>query len=154
MTRWGIVRATRCWWAWPNACASRWRRPDTLGRLGGDEFVVVMPHIAHMSDVERCAKRLVDRVSSTAQVGDLEVNLTASVGVCVYPDFAEDVDSLLERADAATYAAKENGRNQYQIFSETMLKESQDRLSMDMRARCVMRWCARRCTCTTSRSSR
>jgi diguanylate cyclase (GGDEF)-like protein/PAS domain S-box-containing protein len=107
------------------------RRSDTLGRLGGDEFVVVMPHIASLTDVERCAKRLVDRVSSTALVGDLEVNLTASVGVCVYPDFAEDVDSLLERADAATYAAKENGRNQHQLFSDTMLKESQDRLSMD-----------------------
>jgi diguanylate cyclase (GGDEF)-like protein len=107
------------------------RRSDTLGRLGGDEFIVVMPHIATLVDVERCAKRLVDRVSSTAQVGDMEVNLTASVGVCVFPDFAEDVDSLLERADAATYAAKENGRNQYQVFSEAMLKESQERLSMD-----------------------
>jgi diguanylate cyclase (GGDEF)-like protein/PAS domain S-box-containing protein len=107
------------------------RRSDTLGRLGGDEFVVIMPHIATMTDVERCAKRLVERVSSTAQVDDMEVNLTASVGVCVYPDFAEDVDSLLERADGATYAAKENGRNQYQLFSEAMLKESQERLSMD-----------------------
>jgi diguanylate cyclase (GGDEF)-like protein/PAS domain S-box-containing protein len=107
------------------------RRSDTLGRLGGDEFVVVMPHIATMHDIERCAKRLVDRVSSTAQVGGMEVNLTASVGVCVYPDFAEDVDSLLERADAATYAAKENGRNQFQLFTEAMLKESQERLSMD-----------------------
>jgi diguanylate cyclase (GGDEF)-like protein/PAS domain S-box-containing protein len=107
------------------------RRSDTLGRLGGDEFVVVMPHIATLIDVERCAKRLVDRVSSTAVVGDMEVNLTASVGVCVYPDFAEDVDSLLERADAATYAAKGNGRNQFQVFSEAMLKESQERLSMD-----------------------
>jgi diguanylate cyclase (GGDEF)-like protein/PAS domain S-box-containing protein len=107
------------------------RRSDTLGRLGGDEFVVVMPHIATLADVERCAKRLVDRVSSTAVVGDMEVNMTASVGVCVYPDFAEDVDSLLERADAATYAAKGNGRNQFQLFSEAMLKESQERLSMD-----------------------
>ena len=107
------------------------RRSDTLGRLGGDEFVVVMPHIANLTDVERCAKRLVDRVSSTAVVENMEVNLTASVGVCVYPDFAEDVDSLLERADAATYAAKESGRNQYQVFSEAMLRESQDRLSMD-----------------------
>jgi diguanylate cyclase (GGDEF)-like protein len=107
------------------------RRSDTLGRLGGDEFVIVMPHIANLTDMERCAKRLVERVSSTAQVGDLEVNLTASVGVCVYPDFAEDVDSLLERADAAMYAAKEGGRNQYQVFADAMLKESQDRLSMD-----------------------
>jgi EAL domain-containing protein (putative c-di-GMP-specific phosphodiesterase class I) len=94
-----------------------------------------MPHIATLTDVERCAKRLVDRVSSTAVVGDMEVNLTASVGVCVYPDFAEDVDSLLERADAATYAAKGNGRNQFQVFSEAMLKESQERLSMDMALR-------------------
>ena len=107
------------------------RRSDTLGRLGGDEFIVVMPHIAQLSDVERCAKRLVDRISSTAQIGDMEISMTASVGVCVYPDFAEDVDSLLERADAATYAAKANGRNQFQLFSETMLKESQTRLSMD-----------------------
>lgn len=107
------------------------RRSDTLGRLGGDEFIVVMPHIAHLSDVERCAKRLVDRVASTAQIGEMEVSMTASVGVCVYPDFAEDVDSLLERADAATYAAKATGRNSFQLFSETMLKESQTRLSMD-----------------------
>jgi len=107
------------------------RRSDTLGRLGGDEFVVIMPHIASVADVERCAKRLVDRVSNTALVGDLEVNLTASAGVCVYPDFAGDVDSLLERADAAMYAAKENGRNQYQMFADAMLKASQDRMSMD-----------------------
>ena len=64
-------------------------------------------------------------------VGDLEVNLTASLGVCVYPDFANDVDTLLERADAATYAAKENGRNQYKVFADAMLKASQERLSMD-----------------------
>lgn len=107
------------------------RRSDTLGRLGGDEFVVVMPHIATVFDVERCAKRLVDRVASTAMVGDMEVNLSASVGVCIYPDFAGDVDSLLERADAAMYAAKENGRAQYQMFSDAMLKASQERLSMD-----------------------
>jgi diguanylate cyclase (GGDEF)-like protein len=107
------------------------RKSDTIGRLGGDEFVVVMPHIASLPDVDRCAKRLVDIISSTAMVGDLEVNMTASVGVCIYPDFASDVDSLLERADAAMYAAKENGRNQYQIFTEAMLEQSQNRHSME-----------------------
>ena len=107
------------------------RRSDTLGRLGGDEFVIVMPHIAGMEDVERCAQRLVDLIASTAHVGEMEVNLTASVGVCVYPDFAGDVDTMLERADAATYVAKANGRNQYQIFADAMLKQSQDRMSMD-----------------------
>jgi len=104
---------------------------DTLGRLGGDEFVIVMPHIASVVDVERCAQRLVNLIANTAQVGDKEVNLTASVGVCVYPDFAGDVDTMLERADAATYVAKENGRNQYQMYADAMLKESQERMSMD-----------------------
>ena len=107
------------------------RRSDTLGRLGGDELVFVMPHIATLADVERCARRLVERVASTTMIDNLEVNLTASVGVCVYPDFASDVDSLLERADAAMYAAKEHGRNRYQVFADAMLKDSQNRLSMD-----------------------
>jgi diguanylate cyclase (GGDEF)-like protein/PAS domain S-box-containing protein len=107
------------------------RRSDTLGRLGGDEFVVVMPHIGSIADVERCAKRLVDRVSSAAMIGELEVNLTASVGVCIYPDFGSDADTLLERADAAMYSAKEKGRNQYRIFADEMLRASQERLSMD-----------------------
>jgi diguanylate cyclase (GGDEF)-like protein len=107
------------------------RRSDTLGRLGGDEFVIVMPHLASVEDVERCAQRLVELISSTAQVGEMEVNLTASVGVCIYPDFAGDVDNMLERADAATYVAKANGRNQYQMFADAMLKQSQDRMSMD-----------------------
>jgi diguanylate cyclase (GGDEF)-like protein/PAS domain S-box-containing protein len=107
------------------------RRSDTLGRLGGDEFVIVMPHIAGMEDVERCAQRLVDLISSTAHVGEMEINLTASVGVCVYPDFAGDVETMLERADAATYVAKAAGRNRYQMFADEMLKKSQDRMSMD-----------------------
>ncbi len=107
------------------------RRMDTLGRLGGDEFIIVMPEIASMVDVEQCAQRLVNLIASAAQVGDIEVNLTASIGVCVYPDYAGDVDTMLERADAATYSAKANGRNRYQMFADAMLKQSQDRMSMD-----------------------
>lgn len=107
------------------------RRSDTLGRLGGDEFIIVMPQIASVEDVERCAQRLVHMIATTARVGEMEVNLTASVGVCLYPDFANDVDTLLERADAATYVAKANGRNQYRMFADAMLKQSQERMSMD-----------------------
>ena len=99
------------------------RNWDTLGRLGGDEFVIVMPHIISVADVEKCAQRLVNLIANTAYVGEKEINMTASIGVCVYPDFAGDVDTMLERADAATYVAKENGRNQYQMFADAMLKE-------------------------------
>jgi diguanylate cyclase (GGDEF)-like protein/PAS domain S-box-containing protein len=107
------------------------RSTDVVARVGGDEFVVVMPDITSLADVEQCAANLVMKLSPEIQVDEQLVNVTASVGVCVYPDFASDAKHLLKRADAAMYVAKENGRNQHQIFSEDMLKETADRLSME-----------------------
>jgi diguanylate cyclase (GGDEF)-like protein/PAS domain S-box-containing protein len=115
--------------------ASRLRRSvrstDVVARVGGDEFVVVMTDITSVADVEQCAANLVSKLAPEISVDEYQVNVTASVGVCIYPDFATDAKHLLKRADAAMYAAKENGRNQHQIFSEDMLKETADRLSME-----------------------
>jgi diguanylate cyclase (GGDEF)-like protein len=107
------------------------RSSDTVARVGGDEFVVVMPDITSVADVEQCALNLVQRIAPEVVLEEQELHVTASVGVCIYPDFASDAKHLLKRADAAMYAAKENGRNQYQIFSEGMLKETADRLWME-----------------------
>ncbi|QNI37869.1 sensor domain-containing protein [Edaphobacter albus] len=115
--------------------ASRLRRSvrgtDIVARVGGDEFVVVMPDITTVADVEHCAMNLISRMSPEIRVDEHLLNVTMSIGVCIYPDFAADAKHLLKRADSAMYAAKENGRNQYQIFSEDMLKETADRLSLE-----------------------
>jgi diguanylate cyclase (GGDEF)-like protein/PAS domain S-box-containing protein len=107
------------------------RSTDIVARTGGDEFVVVMPDITSVEDVEQCAANLVARLTPEISLEDHLVHATASVGVCVFPDFASDAKHLLKRADAAMYAAKESGRNQYQIFSESMLKETTERLIME-----------------------
>lgn len=107
------------------------RSTDVVARVGGDEFVVVMPDITTISDVEHCAANLVSRLAPEIDVDGQLVNVTASVGVCVYPDFAADAKHLLKRADSAMYAAKDSGRNQHQIFSEDMLKETSNRLAME-----------------------
>jgi diguanylate cyclase (GGDEF)-like protein len=107
------------------------RSTDVVARVGGDEFVVVMPNIASIEDVEQCAANLVANLTPEISIEDHQVQLTASVGVCIYPDFASDAKHLLKRADSAMYAAKENGRNQHQIFSESMLKETAERLTME-----------------------
>jgi len=107
------------------------RSTDVVARVGGDEFVVVMPDITSMDDVERCATNLVARLTPEMSIDDHVVHITASVGVCIYPDFASDAKHLLKRADSAMYAAKESGRNQHQIFSEGMLKETAQRLAME-----------------------
>jgi diguanylate cyclase (GGDEF)-like protein/PAS domain S-box-containing protein len=107
------------------------RSTDVVARVGGDEFVVVMPDITSVADVDQCAANLVARLAPEISIDEHLVQLTASVGVCIYPDFAPDAKHLLKRADSAMYAAKENGRNQYQIFSESMLKETTERLTME-----------------------
>jgi diguanylate cyclase (GGDEF)-like protein/PAS domain S-box-containing protein len=107
------------------------RSTDVVARVGGDEFVVVMPDITSVDDVEQCAANLVARLAPEISIEGHLVHVTASVGVCIYPDFASDAKHLLKRADSAMYAAKENGRNQFQIFSESMLKETAERLTME-----------------------
>jgi diguanylate cyclase (GGDEF)-like protein len=107
------------------------RSTDIVARVGGDEFVVVMPDITSVDDVEQCAANLVARLAPEISIEEHLVQLTASVGVCIYPDFAADAKHLLKRADSAMYAAKENGRNQHQIFSENMLQETAERLTME-----------------------
>ena len=102
-----------------------------MARVGGDEFVVVMPDITSIAVVEQCAMNLVKKLGPEISIDGQLVHVSASVGVCVYPDFATDARHLLKRADAALYAAKENGRNQHQIFSEDMLKETKHRLTME-----------------------
>jgi diguanylate cyclase (GGDEF)-like protein/PAS domain S-box-containing protein len=107
------------------------RSTDIVARAGGDEFVVVMPDITSVADVDQCAANLVLKLSPEISVDEHLVKVTTSVGVCIYPDFASDVKHLFKRADAAMYAAKDNGRNQHQIFTEDMLKETTDRLMME-----------------------
>lgn len=107
------------------------RSTDIVARAGGDEFVVVMSDITSVADVDQCAANLVLKLSPEISVDEHLVKVTTSVGVCIYPDFASDVKHLFKRADAAMYAAKDNGRNQHQIFSEDMLKETTDRLMME-----------------------
>jgi diguanylate cyclase (GGDEF)-like protein len=107
------------------------RSTDIVARAGGDEFVVVMPDITSVADVDQCAANLVLKLSPEIAVDEHLVKVTTSIGVCIYPDFASDVKHLFKRADAAMYAAKDSGRNQHQIFSEDMLKETTDRLMME-----------------------
>ncbi len=107
------------------------RSSDTVARMGGDEFVVLLEDITSLQDIEHCAGNVARRLAPEMTVEDHQLEVTASIGICVFPDSGGDVQQLLKWADAAMYSAKENGRDQYQMFRYEMLRDGQDRLAME-----------------------
>jgi diguanylate cyclase (GGDEF)-like protein len=93
------------------------RPTDLLGRLGGEEFAAVLPHTP-ASATPALAERVRTLIESTRYCHkDRELRATASVGVAHFPEDGDDLEALLERADAALYRAKRLGRNRVEFVS-------------------------------------
>ncbi len=92
------------------------RKSDTLARFGGDEFVAVLVGLAKVEDCEPLLERLLLAASEPVTVGDVVFNVSASIGVTLYPQDSVNADQLMRHADQAMYAAKESGKNRYQLF--------------------------------------
>jgi len=93
------------------------REGDTLARLGGDEFVAVLIDLVDVTASEPLLTRMLAAAAQPVHVGDLELQVSASLGVTFYPQ-AEDIDTdlLLRQADQAMYQAKLAGKNRYHFF--------------------------------------
>jgi len=107
------------------------RDSDTVSRLGGDEFVVVMPHIEGESQVRSTATRLLDRLTESFSVRGDDHFLSASIGIVMFPDDGDSVETLLKNADAAMYRAKEAGRARFEFFSKKLNAESRRKIGLE-----------------------
>lgn len=108
------------------------RAEDTQARLGGDEFVLLLSDITSPEECSRILERILAAISRPVQVGDVAVSVSASIGVCLYPDDNVDADTLLRHADQAMYLAKEAGKNRYHLFDpESDRKAQAHRLYLD-----------------------
>ena len=92
------------------------REGDTLARLGGDEFVAVLVDLERPQDLEVVLNRLMMAVADPVTVGERVLQVSASVGVTLYPEDRVDADLLLRHADQAMYLAKQAGKNRYSMF--------------------------------------
>jgi diguanylate cyclase (GGDEF)-like protein/PAS domain S-box-containing protein len=108
------------------------RQTDTVARIGGDEFIIVMPEFLDQKNAEHCAQAILQKVATPIVINDREVNVTMSIGMCIFPDCASDADSLIKNADAALYEAKESGRNCYHLFNESMVVATADKLEFEL----------------------
>lgn len=101
------------------------RECDTVARLGGDEFTVILGKMINRDDVARVVAKIQKSMGSSLTLKSGEsVGVSASIGVAIFPEDAADIETLMKCADRAMYHAKELGRNNAQIFTEGMGKET------------------------------
>jgi diguanylate cyclase (GGDEF)-like protein len=95
------------------------READTVARLGGDEFTVILPEVVDQQVIERVAQRMLSELATPfVLLGDQEVTISGSIGIALYPQDSDDLDTLLKHADSAMYLAKNGGKNNYQFFQK------------------------------------
>ena len=107
------------------------RKADTLARLGGDEFVLVLNEISGPRDAETVASKVLAGMAQPVTLSGLEVQISASIGISVFPEDGVDAETLLQHADAAMYHAKKNGRNAFQFFAPVMNAFARERLEIE-----------------------
>ena len=106
------------------------RATDFVARLGGDEFVVVINEVDDFGVVDEICEHILQDMLRQFSINQLDFYISASIGVSKYPHDSTRPEELLSFADQAMYEAKRLGRNRYVYFSETMLKNLNNKLNI------------------------
>lgn len=107
------------------------RTSDMIARLGGDEFVVLIEEMVDPKFVADVAQKLLTAAQQGFLIGGQELHVSASIGIATYPSDGKNAALLLRNADAAMYKAKENGKNNFQYYSEDLNTHSLQRLALE-----------------------
>ena len=107
------------------------REGDTVARLGGDEFTLLIPRIDHVEDAAKIAQKIIETLKIPFSILDHELFVTTSVGISVYPDDGTDPETLVRNADTAMYRAKDQGRDNYQLYTPAMNARALERLALE-----------------------
>ncbi|MGA7044625.1 MAG: EAL domain-containing protein [Candidatus Sulfotelmatobacter sp.] len=107
------------------------REQDTVARLGGDEFLIMLTGVKDVPDVAVAAERLMDAMTAAFVVQGHSLSIGCCIGISIFPEHGADGETLISRADAAMYSAKEYGRNNFRFFTEDMNTQVVERLTLE-----------------------
>ena len=112
------------------------RSSDTVARLGGDEFAIILPGIHSTLSVSHVSQKILDSLKTPIILNEVEIRISASLGISLAPEDSENAEELIKNADLALYRAKDMGRDNYQFFTAEMNSKLVDYMSMvsDLRA--------------------
>jgi len=107
------------------------RAGDTVGRFGGDEFIFLLGGLISAEDAQPIAENLLYQFRKPFIIDSRELRITVSTGISIYPDDGQDPSVLLKNADSAMYDAKEQGRNAFSYFTDSMNHIVSRRLALE-----------------------
>ncbi len=107
------------------------REGDTLSRIGGDEFMLLLPHIRSRDNAAYIAEKILASLKQPFHVEGHEIFVGISIGIAVFPDDGDTIESLVKHADIAMYHAKDSGRNDYKFFTSDLQNSFNGRLAVE-----------------------
>lgn len=110
-------------------------KESIFARYGGDEFLLALPHIKTHIDAAQNAIEIIKLLSRPFLINNLEIYLTASIGISFFPQDGQEIDQLIHKSDKAMYFAKHNGRNQYAFYFEELKRDSKSQLLLEAELR-------------------
>ncbi|MGB5218156.1 MAG: EAL domain-containing protein [Smithella sp.] len=111
------------------------RNVDVVGRLGGDEFILLIEDFQEIKQLEIIAHKILSTVIKPMVLLGKECRVTASIGISVFPKDGQEEQLLMKNADIAMYFAKEEGKNNFQFYSENIHAMSSARLAIETNLR-------------------
>ncbi|MCK4842945.1 MAG: EAL domain-containing protein, partial [Methylococcales bacterium] len=112
------------------------RNTDTVARLGGDEFSIILPDLEKITDAELIASKIFNSFKKAIFIDQQEIYISGSIGITIFPDDGNEIDTLQKNADSAMYIAKNKGDdNSYYYFTQALQQKTEKRLKLieDMR---------------------
>lgn len=96
------------------------RESDTVARIGGDEFTLIINDVESADSIRAIASKILSNIQETYMLQTNEFNISASIGISLFPDNSEDINTLVKQADIAMYKAKNEGKNRFEFFDISM----------------------------------